>query len=493
MDNNSMEDIDVDEDDEEESAGAAPRCLTGFSSVAAVGQLILAEESRDMSTLLAEFDSGSDEDEKGPWGGSRPGRSPNMPRDFQGTYEKLSACCFSGEASLYTEAQFKRRFRVSSATFKRVCQALYGKGVFCPPDRKDATGKKAMHPLVRITAVQRVLACGAAADCAGENWQIAETTMDRAVKSFCRLLINEFGDQHLNRTPAEEERKRMLNKSAARGFPGCFASWDCKHFVWDKCPVALQGQHEGHSDGGKCTKTLEAIADDQCYLWFVNFGDPGSLNDIDALDKSTIVGALISGQLNLKTEPCYVNGTEQDWMHFLVNGICPEWAMFVKTIPSSSQRNDHDKRFARKQEAFRKDIERAFGTLAKKCHCLARPIRRWNESTIRNMLCACVILHNMTVEERVKELHGTAELTEEDHARCYETNDTRNNNVDPNSIFARLPAVNMEATLADVVNQRFARANNLHYLVADRELHVKLKKDLHADLIKRSQNKTNNN
>jgi len=118
MDNNRMEDIDVDDDDEEESAGAAPRCLTGFSSVAAVGQLILAEESRDISTLLTEFDSGSDEDEKGPWGGSCPGRSPNMPRDFQGTYEKLSAYHFSGEASLYTEAQFKRRFRVSSAIFK---------------------------------------------------------------------------------------------------------------------------------------------------------------------------------------------------------------------------------------------------------------------------------------------------------------------------------------------------------------------------------------
>jgi Plant transposon protein len=70
------------------------------------------------------------------------------------------------------------------------------------------------------------------------------------------------------------------------------AAWDCKHFVWNNCPVAKQGQHKGHADGGKHTKILEAIADDSCYFWFVNFGDPGSCNDINVLDKSSIVGAL---------------------------------------------------------------------------------------------------------------------------------------------------------------------------------------------------------
>ena len=76
--------------------------------------------------------------------------------------------------------------------------------------------------------------------------------------------MQEFGNQCLNRTPDDNERRRTLSANAKRGFPGCFASWDCKHFVWDNCPVALQGQHKGHADGRKHAKILEAAADDSC-------------------------------------------------------------------------------------------------------------------------------------------------------------------------------------------------------------------------------------
>jgi len=464
-------DFSVDEDSSNESeADAAPRCLTDFSSVAAVGQLLMAEETRDLSSLLNEFASSSDDDEK-QRGGSRPGRSANIQRDFEGTHERLIAFCFNGEAFLYTEAQFKRRFRVSSTIFQRIYDGLFGKGVFCA--RIDATKKKGIHPLVRMTAVFRTLAHGTPADCQDEVWQIGESTVLAATKNFCCLMATVFGDQCLNRTPTKNERDHMLAKSACRGFPGCFASWACKRFVLDKCPVALQGQHEGHSDGGKCTKTLEAIADDQCHFWHINFGDPGSLNDINALDKSSIVGALISGQLDLKTEPHCVNGTERDWMCFFADGIYPEWAIFVKTIPHAAQRNQNDKRRSKKQEAMRKDIERAFGMLAKKFHALARPIRLWNEVDIRNMICACVMLHNMMVEERINELgDGAGSLSEEDHARRCEE-DPSNETINPNSVFSRLPSVTSSAEndLVWHTNERFARANNLHYLLTDRGLH----------------------
>jgi len=340
--------------------------------------------------------------------------------------------------------------------------------------------------LVRMTAVFRTVAYGTPADCQDEVWQIGESTCLDATKSFCKLMVMQFGDQYLNRTPTKEERDRILRKNAARGFPGCFASWDCKHFVWDKCPVALQGQHKGHSDGGKYTKLLEAIADDQLFMWFINFGSPGSLNDINVLDKSSIVGSLITGDLDLKTEPYYINGTRRDWMYFLADGIYPDWAIFVKTIAPTCQRNEHDKQYAKKQEAVRKDIERAFGVLVKKYHALARPIRLWKEEDVRNMIYACVILHNMTVEERIKEVGDGVELSDEDHARYYDETDERNNNVNPNGIFSRLPTIDDTGELEHNMAQRFTRANNLHYLLTDRDMHVQLKKDLYADIIRRS-------
>jgi len=129
--------MDIDDDDDTEEP---TRCLTGFSSLAAVGNLIATEESRNLSALLSEFAHDSDDEEPRRWGGSQPGKSANVLRDFKGANDKLVGQCFNGEASLYTEVQFRRRFCVSSAIFKRVYNTAYGKGCFFPPGKKDATG-----------------------------------------------------------------------------------------------------------------------------------------------------------------------------------------------------------------------------------------------------------------------------------------------------------------------------------------------------------------
>jgi Plant transposon protein len=82
-----------------------------------------------------------------------------------------------------------------------------------------------------------------------------------------------------------------------------------------------EGQYQGHADGGKKTMILEAIADHRKYFWCINFGDPGSLNDINVLDKSSIVGALLTRKLSLKIDEYILNGRPRDWMYFLVDGI----------------------------------------------------------------------------------------------------------------------------------------------------------------------------
>nr|XP_043630448.1 uncharacterized protein LOC122601775 [Erigeron canadensis] len=56
--------------------------------------------------------------------------------------------------------------------------------------------------------------------------------------------------------------------------------------------------------------------------------------------------------------PFTVNGTEYQYPYFLVDGIYPRYAMFVKTI--SHPIGEKRIRFAKAQEAARKDVERAF-------------------------------------------------------------------------------------------------------------------------------------
>ncbi|KAG7336622.1 plant transposon protein [Nitzschia inconspicua] len=420
----------------------------------------------------------------GQHGGSVSGRIV-IKRDFEAAYKRLCEQYFNGDESLYTAQQFKRRYRVSPSIFEKVYQQLLGKGVFRRPDKLDACGRKGIHPLVRMTAAFRVLAYGCGADREDENLSIGESTVHDAVKSFCKLLIQEFGDEYLNRTPTVAERNRILKHNKTRGFPGLFASWDCKHFVWDNCPVALQGQHKGHHAGGKYTKILEAIADGSCYIWFVHFGAPGSCNDINVLDKSSIVGALLSGQLDLKTEPYEINGTIRDWMYFLVDGIYPNWAIFVKTIAKEAREaTPHLDFYASRQEGVRKDIERAFGILVKKFHVLARPIRTWREDDMRNILYACIILHNMCCAERL-EVTGQDVLETEYHDD-YTDEEVNLTTADGGEqfIFNRVPVPTSDAAndMETLMTERFHRVNALYNHLGDPEKHLQLRTDLVAHL-----------
>jgi Plant transposon protein len=100
------------------------------------------------------------------------------------------------------------------------------------------------------------------------------------------------------------------------------------------------------------------------------------------------------------------NGNSRDWNYFLVDGIYPEWSIFVNTY--SNPIEPKKRTFAKKQESTRKDIECAFGVLVQRFHVLQRPLRGWYQEDLVDIVHACVILHNMVVEER----SGTLECDE---------------------------------------------------------------------------------
>jgi hypothetical protein len=229
-----------------------------------------------------------------------------------------------------------------------------------------------------------------------ETFQMGETTISLAFKEFCKGVIAKFGDQYLNRCPTAAEKARVLSLMQQRGFPGAFASWDCKHFPWQNCPKALHGQYKG-KDKAK-TMILEAICDPNLYIWYHFFGEPGSLNDLNILGKSSIVGAILTQSFDTSVEAYSINGNSRDWLYFLVDGIYPKWSILVKSVRNPT--NVKLANFSARQESVRKDIERCFDVLIQKFGILKNPIRSWFTDDIKEILDTAVILHNMTVEVR---------------------------------------------------------------------------------------------
>jgi len=185
-----------------------------------------------------QWDSGSSSSSSAPsWGGSLPGKAPNKARNFLAAKQKLVRQYFSGEASVYDEHDFERRFRMPRSVFMKVKEAVIGEAPFI--QKADAAGRPGIDPLVRLTACLRRLAYGTAGDLGDETFEMSQTVINRDTKVLCRIVKHKLGGSYLNSIPKQEDLVQVQAVNAGRGFPGMLASWDCKHFPWEQCPVAL--------------------------------------------------------------------------------------------------------------------------------------------------------------------------------------------------------------------------------------------------------------
>ena len=83
--------------------------------------------------------------------------------------------------------------------------------------------------------------------------------------------------------------------------------------------------------------------------------------------------------------------------YYLANGIYPKWSTIVQTIHQPQGRKK--KYFAMKQESCRKDVERAFGVLQSRFEIVAGPARFWSKNVLHDIMTACIIMHNMIIED----------------------------------------------------------------------------------------------
>ncbi|XP_062100905.1 uncharacterized protein LOC133806834 [Humulus lupulus] len=92
-----------------------------------------------------------------------------------------------------------------------------------------------------------------------------------------------------------------------------------------------------------------------------------------------------------------IKGKEYNMGYYLAGGIYPKWSTIVQTI--REPRDPKKQFFARKQEACRKDVERAFGVLQSRFAIVAGPAHLWNKRILHDIMTSCIIMHNMIIED----------------------------------------------------------------------------------------------
>lgn len=174
-------------------------------------------------------------------------------------------------------------------------------------------------------------------------------------------------------------------------------SIDCAKWVWKNGPTAHHGHYQGKE--GVPAMTLECIADDQLWIWHMFLVMPGSANDINVLDSSTLSNKIANGTYPLAIE-YEIGGETRSIPCWLADGIYPTWACFVQTVlPPISEK---ETLMATCQEAARKDVERSSEVLQAIWHIISRPSRSWEKRTMKTFMKCCAILHNKMVEHRTE-------------------------------------------------------------------------------------------
>ncbi|XP_038693799.1 uncharacterized protein LOC119991525 [Tripterygium wilfordii] len=146
------------------------------------------------------------------------------------------------------------------------------------------------------------------------------------------------------------------------------------HWEWRGCPSAWKSQYLGHTRSA--TIILEVVASYDLWIWHAFFSMAGSHNDITILRHSHIFDDFIRGRT--PNVPFIVNGSVYHTPYYLTDGIYPQYAALMQSIPHPH--TPVEQVFARTHESVRKDVERAFGVLQAKWGITKGPVRYYKTS-----------------------------------------------------------------------------------------------------------------
>jgi hypothetical protein len=324
-----------------------------------------------------------------------------------------------GPTPTFDDKQFERTFWIKRNMVDGLLSKLVNHDSFWT-NSIDSCGRQSIDPVVKFVTAQKLVCYGVSFSAFKDYCQMGESTARLCMSKLCRGIVEceEISAFYL-RYPSKSDARNIVNlHKRVHGIPGMLGSLDVTKIHWSNCPTAWKGQFEGKE--GVPTIGLEAVADYNCWIWHSAFGFPGTMNDLNIWDRSPLLASMTDGMHNDIDIPFVINGEVFHQLFYLVDGIYPLLARFVSSVKDPT--NAIDKFFTPKQEAARKDVERAFGVWKKKFHSVGKSVTYHERDDIFYLVKATIVMHNMMVEARI-------ENGEVEDDTLYETGQGRDINV----------------------------------------------------------------
>jgi len=118
---------------------------------------------------------------------------------------------------------------------------------------------------------------------------------------------------------------------------------------------------------------VEAVCDEDLWVWNLFVGAPGSLNDIKVMQQLPLYLDVTGGRWPLCCTPFTINERTRTLPYYPVDGNYPRYAFLMSPHPKPS--TEEQMTFKNLQEAIRKEAERPFGVLMKRFHVARHPGR----------------------------------------------------------------------------------------------------------------------
>jgi len=131
-----------------------------------------------------------------------------------------------------------------------------------------------------------MFAYSTAVDCVNEYLKIGASTALECMKNFALGVIEVYGNEYL-RKPTQADVDCLLQVAEAPDFLSMFGSTDYMHWEWKNCPASWKASFQKKVYKVP-TIILQAVASYHLWIRHGFFSLPGSLNDINVLDRTPV-------------------------------------------------------------------------------------------------------------------------------------------------------------------------------------------------------------